>query len=277
MKELPGAALLHQLTQVHHADVVGDVLDHAEVMGDENIGQPALLLQILHEIEDLRLDGHIQGGDRLVAHDEPGVEGQRPGDADALAAASVQLVGIYVRHPLRQTNRVHELRHPAVILLPAGAGLIDPHGFADDIRHPHSGIDGGVGVLEDDLHLPAQLLELLLGGLGNILPVIEDRPIRPLQQVEDHTPQGRFPAAGLAYHAQCFPLLQLKAHIVHRMKHSTGRGEILFQVFDLQNGSHYASPPSVFTVGAFARIQRTRWVGDIWIFCTGAASHASVR
>ena len=55
-----------------------------------------LRLQILQQVQDLSLDGHVQRGHRLVADDELGLQGQRPGDAHPLAAAAVQLVGIGV-------------------------------------------------------------------------------------------------------------------------------------------------------------------------------------
>ena len=41
-----------------------------------------------------------------------GLQGQRPGDADPLAAAAVQLVGIGVEQPGGQAHRVHQLGTP---------------------------------------------------------------------------------------------------------------------------------------------------------------------
>src|SRR5699024_1512274 len=66
----------HNVPQVHDGDAVAEVLDHAEVVGDEDIGQAVFRLQVLHQVEDLGLDGNVQGGHRLVADDEGGVEGQ---------------------------------------------------------------------------------------------------------------------------------------------------------------------------------------------------------
>ena len=36
---------LHNPAQVHDGNVIGKVLDHTEVVGDEEIGQPQILLQ----------------------------------------------------------------------------------------------------------------------------------------------------------------------------------------------------------------------------------------
>ena len=69
---------------------------HREVVADEEVGEPELLLQVLEQVDDLRLDRDVERGDRLVADDELRVERQRPGDADALALAAGELVRVAV-------------------------------------------------------------------------------------------------------------------------------------------------------------------------------------
>ena len=71
--QLVAVGQLHHLAQIHHADAVRDVLDHGQVMGDEQIGQALFFLQVLKHIDHLRLNGHVQGGDGLVADNELGV------------------------------------------------------------------------------------------------------------------------------------------------------------------------------------------------------------
>ena len=167
-EDLGGACLFHHLAQVHDGDVVRDVLDHRQVVGDEQIRQVPLFLQLHHQVEDLGLDGHIQCGDRLVAHDEGGIQDQRPGDAHPLAAAAVQLMGIEVESPLRQAHHVHGVPDLLLELLLAPADLVDLQRLGDDIADGHAGVQRGIGVLEDDLHLPAQVLELGRGHLGDV-------------------------------------------------------------------------------------------------------------
>ena len=48
------------------------------------------------QVEDLRLDGDVERGDRLVADDELRLEGERAGDADALALAAGEFVRVAV-------------------------------------------------------------------------------------------------------------------------------------------------------------------------------------
>ena len=60
--------------------------------------QAEAVLQILEQVDDLRLDRHVERRDRLVADDELRLAGERPGDADALALAAGELVRIAVAH-----------------------------------------------------------------------------------------------------------------------------------------------------------------------------------
>ena len=77
-EQLRGIRCLHQLAQVHHRDLIGEELHHRQVMGDKEIGQVELRLQILQQVQDLSLDGHVQRGHRLVADDELGLQGRCP-------------------------------------------------------------------------------------------------------------------------------------------------------------------------------------------------------
>src|ERR1700736_5487547 len=63
-------------------------------MGDEHVGEIAPLLERAQEIDDLRLDEHVEGTRRLVEHHESGFEHYRAGNCDALALAAGELVGI---------------------------------------------------------------------------------------------------------------------------------------------------------------------------------------
>ncbi len=46
--------------RAHDGDPVGHVIDDGEVVGNEQIGQPELGLQILQQVEDLRLDRDVE-------------------------------------------------------------------------------------------------------------------------------------------------------------------------------------------------------------------------
>ena len=51
---------LDTFAQIHDHDASGNVANHGEIVGDEEIGKAHFLLKVHEEIENLGLDGHIQ-------------------------------------------------------------------------------------------------------------------------------------------------------------------------------------------------------------------------
>src|SRR5205807_6097661 len=86
--DLFGVRDLDDLAEVHHGDPVAQVADDRQVVGDEQVGQVELVLEVLQEVHDLRLDRDVERGDGLVGDDEGGVQDQGAGDADALPLAA---------------------------------------------------------------------------------------------------------------------------------------------------------------------------------------------
>ena len=87
-----------------------DVAHHGEVVSDEEIGEAEPLLQLLQQIDDLALDRHVERRNGLVADDDARVDGERPGDADALALPAGELVGVAQRHVGKEAHNLQQLR-----------------------------------------------------------------------------------------------------------------------------------------------------------------------
>ena len=125
---------LDDLAQVHHRDPVGDVADHRQVVGDEEVRQAESLLELLEQVHDLRLDAHVERRDRLVAHDELRVQRERAGDADALALAARELVRVAAGHVRVEADDARAARSrapaaPGALPMPwisSGSATIDP-------------------------------------------------------------------------------------------------------------------------------------------------------
>ena len=49
----------NDFSQVHHGYPVADMANHAQIMGDEQIGQPKFILKFFQQVNDLGLDGNI--------------------------------------------------------------------------------------------------------------------------------------------------------------------------------------------------------------------------
>ena len=107
--DLVAGADLDDLAEVHHGDTVGDVAHHRQVVGDEQVGQPELVLQLLEEVDDAGLDADVERRHRLVEDDELRLDRQRPGDADALALAAGELVRVAVGVLGRQADELQQL------------------------------------------------------------------------------------------------------------------------------------------------------------------------
>jgi len=63
-------------------------------MRDEEIREPEGLLQVPHQVRHLGGDGDVEGGKRLVGHDELGLESEHPGDRDPPLLAAREIGGI---------------------------------------------------------------------------------------------------------------------------------------------------------------------------------------
>ena len=55
-----GRGDLDDAAEIHHADAGRHVPHHGEVVADEQIGQPEPVLQVAHQVEDLRLHGDVE-------------------------------------------------------------------------------------------------------------------------------------------------------------------------------------------------------------------------
>ena len=93
-------ALLDDARRVHHVDAVGVARDHAEIVRDDDQRDVEPARQILHQLEDLRLDGDVERGGRLVGDDQLRIAGKPDGDHHALAHAAGELMRILLEPAL---------------------------------------------------------------------------------------------------------------------------------------------------------------------------------
>ena len=104
---------LDDVAEVHDRDAVRDLPDDREVVGDEEVGDPELALEVPQEVEDLGLDRDVERRDRLVADDQLRLERDRPGDPDPLALAAGELVRVAVVVLRVQADPLHQLQDRA--------------------------------------------------------------------------------------------------------------------------------------------------------------------
>src|SRR6201995_5585896 len=124
--------MFDDLAQIHHRDAMADVLDYGKIVSDEQIREVLFTLQIHHQVDDLSLDRHIKRRDRLVADDQLGVQGKRPGDADALPLSAGELVRKAAHLQAPQPYLIKEGRDALVFFFAMG-DAVDLQRLAYDI------------------------------------------------------------------------------------------------------------------------------------------------
>ena len=78
----------HDLAKIHDCDPVADIIDSAKSMTYKQKGQSELLLQAAQQVQDLCLDGYVQGTDRLITDDKLRIQGKCLGYTDTLPLSS---------------------------------------------------------------------------------------------------------------------------------------------------------------------------------------------
>ena len=93
---IPGDLLrranLNNFAAIHDGDPSGEITHDRHGVGDEKIGKAELALELCHEVDDLRPDADIQGGNWFVGDDELGAKGESAGDSDSLALTAAEFV-----------------------------------------------------------------------------------------------------------------------------------------------------------------------------------------
>ncbi len=184
-------------------------------MGDEEVCQTVSLLEFLEQVHHLSLDTDIERGDGLITHDERRVQRQRPRDPDPLALAPTELVRKPVGHPGVEPDNLEQFAHPA-LPLPAVADVVDFQRLRDDRPDRQPGVQAGVRILEDNLHVPPTASQLRGGRLRQVLAFEIDGALGWLVELEDGPTGGALAATRLAHEAQRLASLDREADVVHR-------------------------------------------------------------
>lgn len=108
---------------------------NAQIVSNKHVRKSHLVLQVSQQIQDLRLNGHIQGRHWLIAYNELWVHRQSSCNTDTLAAAAIKLMGIGVEESGLQSDRLHQFKYPFLALGLVCDDAIDQQGFSDDLAH----------------------------------------------------------------------------------------------------------------------------------------------
>jgi hypothetical protein len=126
VEQIPHRAVLDDPAGVHHRHPVAHARYDAEVVGDEDYRHPGVALQVLQQIEILRLDRDIQIGGGFVGDDQLWPAGERDGADDALPHAAAHLVRVIAHAQLRRgdAHRAQQVLYPLAQRAPAHGPMV---------------------------------------------------------------------------------------------------------------------------------------------------------
>ena len=184
-------------------DVVSAMTPRSWVIS--RIDVPNALLQVDEQLEDLRLDGDVERGGRLVGDDERGVHHERHRDHDALAHAAGELVRVLAGALLRRRN-ADELEHldGAVPRVAPAHARVHARDFGDLVADGEDRIERRHRLLEDHRDaIAADVAHLLVAQRDEVLSLELDAAAgldsaRRLNQPQDRQRGDRLSAARFA-------------------------------------------------------------------------------
>ncbi|MCY1302372.1 hypothetical protein D9M70_520230 [compost metagenome] len=185
-------------------------------MADEQQGDLHFALQVHQEIDDLRLDRHVERGDGLVGDDETRVERERAGDTDALALAAGKRMRIALEVLGRKLDLsqklggtgAHDLRR---------AQLVNPHRIHQRLLDRHARVERGERILEDHLGFAAKSREDGARRADQLGSIEADRA-RPWSiELHDRAGNRRLAATGFTDQRQGFARKDIEGDVLHRM------------------------------------------------------------
>src|SRR5581483_5488694 len=240
-EDLVRAAHLHDLPAVHDRHPPADAGDDAEVVRDQQDGQPQPLLDLVDQLEDLGLDRHVQSRGRLVGDQELRLAGERHRDQDALPLTARELVRVGAR-PLarrRDPDQVEQLDDALLGLAPAHAQMVSQH-LGDLAAHGEERVERGHRILEDDRHLlaadPPRPLQAGPADERPALPADVAAGHAPgrLEQAEDGERRDALPRARLPDQAERLPAVDGEGDAPDRLDDPAPRVEAHLGVVDLE-------------------------------------------
>ena len=211
--ELLGRRELDDLAEVHHGDPVAHVADDSEVVRDEDVGELELVLQVVEQVQHLRLDGDVECRDGLVRDDQLRPQGERARDPDSLPLAAGELMREAVVVLRREADGLENLPD-ALLLLGPVAQVVNPHRVGDDRPHALARVERRVRILEDHLDLAPKRAQLPRSEMLDRPPLEDDLAVGRLEQAHDRAAQRRLAAAGLTHEPERLPFANREAHVV---------------------------------------------------------------
>ena len=212
VKDDISGSVFHDLAGIHHGDVIGEVANYREVVGNKDHGQIQFVAQFEEKIENLGLDGNVQSGYRFIREHQFRFGCEGAGDGNPLSLTTREFVGIFPHEAGVEADPFHDFSHFADQTV---SGVAETPTLAECLGEGrvdgHAGIEGGVGILKDHLEVETPFLD---GGgpqSAEILSLEENFAGGGRLELHDGAGEGGFAAAGLPDESQDLTLFDPEA------------------------------------------------------------------
>ena len=199
-EDLRGRSAFDDPPFLHHRDFVADLAGDAQIVGDEDHRHAGLALDLVQQLQDLRLDRHVERRDRLVGDQQLRLEHQRPGDADALALPAGKFVRIAAEGAGIEPDMGQ--KRPRLLTRLGIGHAVGDRADGQDVADGRARVERGEGILEDHLDPRPQRAELGLGQLRDVAALEQDPAAVAVHQLDQQPAERRFARAALADDAQ---------------------------------------------------------------------------
>ena len=207
---------LHDVTLVDNADTVGDKADNRQVMGNKQVSDVTLTLELLHQVQNLCTNGNVQCGDGLVSDNQLGLHNHCTGNTDSLTLTAREFVGVTGQMLGQQTNIIDDLLNlcNAVCLIFEQLKVVQA--FGDDVVNGSTLVQGCGRILEDHLDVTDDLTVQGLAGLtGNANALVLDLAGSTGVNADNSTADGSLTGAGLAYQREGLAFVNIKGGVLN--------------------------------------------------------------
>ena len=253
-------AVLNDFSGVHDCHLVAYLSHNSQVMGNQDDGRVDFLLQLLHHIQNLRLNGHIQGRGRLIGQQKLRLAGQGHCYDHTLLHTPGKLMGVILFTALRNPHQLKHFLNPLLLFLRRQIH-VKLQGLTNLVPHCKDRIQAGHGVLKNHGYLfSPDLPHVLLGCFYQILPVKHDfsagNPPRYLwQKAHEGKGKGGLTGAGLSHQTNGLPLVQGEGYVIDCLDNVLVRRILHAQILNFQQLLfHIPAPFRFYLLKAFISV-----------------------
>ncbi len=147
--------LLNQLPSIHDVDQIGIACHYSKVVRNQDHGNTQATGEVFHQLQNLGLNGDVQGCGRLIRQDQRRVAGQGHGDHESLPHTAAEVVGIpgELVRSVGNANQGQQLHGPLAGRLGRQVKM-NFQGLCELATDGQDRIEGRHGLLEDHGNVP---------------------------------------------------------------------------------------------------------------------------